>query len=120
MTAAGVGSDYGQKRARLVRSGRAHEGMTGLFFCDAGYLKKAGDLSKLSESGIIICAATRKNMKRLMSLKQRDILRRRNVIESGWGVLKQNFFIGYHQSRSLRGLFRHYICGIVAYMLDFP
>jgi len=45
-------------------------GMTGLFFCNAGYLE------------------------------QRDILQRRNVIESGWGVLKQNFFIEYHQSRS--------------------
>ena len=41
-------------------------GMTGLFFCDAGYLKKAGDLSKLSESGSIICAATRKNMLALL------------------------------------------------------
>lgn len=51
--------------ANFVKVEELTRGMTGLFFCDAGYLKKAGDLSKLSESGIIICAATRKNMKRL-------------------------------------------------------
>ena len=69
----GICSPDGRLESVLITDGSVHDssvveeltrGMTGLFFCDAGYLKKAGDLSKLSESGIIICAATRKNMKR--------------------------------------------------------
>ena len=28
-------------------------------------------------------------------------LRRRNMNESGWGVLKQNYFLVYHQARSM-------------------
>ena len=31
-------------------------------------------------------------------------LRRRNMNESGWGVLKQNYFLEYHQARSMSRL----------------
>lgn len=124
----GVCSPAGHLESILITDGGIHDssvveditkGMKGYFFADAGYLKKAEDLSKLSDLGIIICSATRKNMKRLMTLEQWGILCKRNIIESDWGVLKQNFFIEYHQSRSLRGLFRHYICSIIAYIIEY-
>lgn len=124
----GVCSPDGLLESILITDGSVHDssvvedltkGMSGVFFADAGYLKKSEDLSKLFESGIILCAAARKNMKKLMSEQQWNLLRQRNIIESDWGVLKQNFFIEYHQSRSIRGLFRHYICSIVAYMLNY-
>lgn len=33
--------------------------MKGWFYCDAGYLKKCGELARLAESGRFICAAAR-------------------------------------------------------------
>ena len=41
-----------------------------------------------------------------------------NIIESDWGVLKQNFFLEYHQARSMHGIFRHYCFAISAYVLQ--
>lgn len=92
--------------------------MRGRFFADAGYLKKASELRSLAESGRFICAATRKNMNRLMSFDEWNILRKRNIIESDWGTLKQNFFLEYHQARGMNGLFRHYVTAISAYILQ--
>lgn len=92
--------------------------LKGRFFCDAGYLKKSGELIKLAKSGRFIYAATRKNMSRLMTQEQWKHLRKRNIIESDWGVLKQNYFLEYHQARCMDGLFRHYVCCISAYILE--
>ena len=57
-------------------------------------------------------------MNRLMTGEQWEYLRKRNIIESDWGVLKQNYFLEYHQARSIIGLFRHYVCCISAYILE--
>lgn len=94
------------------------ENMKGRFFADAGYLKKSDELKKLAESGRYIYAATRKNMKRLISAEEWSHFRKRNIIETNWGVMKQNFFLEYHQSRSMNGLFRHYVNAISAYILQ--
>ena len=53
-----------------------------------------------------------------MTGEQWEYLRKRNIIESDWGVLKQNYFLEYHQARSMVGLFRHYVCCISAYILE--
>lgn len=104
-----------------VNDGKAVErvtrGLKGDFFCDAGYLKKAEDLARLAESGRFIHAAARRNMGRLMTPRQWERLRKRNIIESDWGALKQNYFLEYHQARSMDGLFRHYASCISAYIL---
>ena len=94
------------------------ENMKGWFYCDAGYLKKCGELVRLAESGRFICAAARRNMNRIVSNGQWRLLRKRNIIESDWGVLKQNFFLEYHQARSMHGIFRHYCFAISAYVLQ--
>ena len=94
------------------------ENMKGWFYCDAGYLKKCGELARLAESGRFICAAARRNMNRIVSNRQWRLLRKRNIIESDWGVLKQNFFLEYHQARSMHGIFRHYCFAISAYVLQ--
>lgn len=96
---------------------RVTRGLKGEFFCDAGCLKKAAELAELAESGRFIHAATRRNMGRLMTARQWERLRKRNVIESVWGVLKQNYFLEYHQARCMIGLSRHYACCISAYIL---
>ena len=92
--------------------------LKGSLFCDAGYLKKSKELIKLADSGRFIYAATRQNMNRLMPCDQWEHLRKRNIIESDWGVLKQNYFLEYQQARCLDGLFRHYVCCISAYILQ--
>lgn len=42
----------------------------------------------------LIYAATRQNMYRPMILELRKHLRKRNIIESDWGVLKHTYFFG--------------------------
>lgn len=123
----GVCSEKGVLESVIFTSGNVNdskmvekvtENLNGKFFCDAGYLKKSRELIKLAKSGRFIYAATRQNMNRLMSHEQWEHLRKRNIIESDWGVLKQNFFLEYHQARSMDGLFRHYVSCISAYILD--
>ena len=92
--------------------------LKGSFFCDAGYLKNSKELVEQANSGRFIYAATGRNMRRLMTGEQWEYLRKRNIIESDWGVLKQNYFLEYHQARSMVGLFRHYVCCISAYILQ--
>ena len=92
--------------------------LKGSFFCDAGYLKNSKELVELANSGRFIYAATRQNMRRIMTGEQWEYLRKRNIIESDWGVLKQNYFLEYHQARSILGLFRHYVSCISAYILE--
>lgn len=87
-------------------------------FYDAGYLKKSKELIKLADSGRFIYAANRQNMNRLMTCEQWEHLRKRNIIESDWGVLKQNYFLEYQQARCMDGLFRHYVSCISAYILQ--
>ena len=55
-------------------------------------LKNSKELVELANSGRFIYAATRQNMNRLMTGEQWEHLRKRNIIESDWGVLKQNPF----------------------------
>lgn len=93
------------------------ENLKGFFFCDAGCLKNSKELIKLAKSGRFIHAIPRKNMNRLMTVEQWEHLRKRNIIESDWGVLKQNYFLEYHQARCMDGLFRHYVSCISAYIL---
>ena len=81
-------------------------------------LKNSKELVELANSGRFIYAATRQNMNRLMTGEQWEHLRKRNIIESDWGVLKQNYFLEYHQASSMVGLFRHYVCCISAYILE--
>lgn len=88
------------------------------FYCDAGYLKKCKDLVSLAESGRFICAAARQDMSRLISYEQWRHLRKRNIIESDRGVLKQNYFPEYHQAHSMDEIFRHYCFALSAYMFQ--
>ena len=123
----GVCSEKGLLESVFFTSGNVNDSkmveqltknLKGVFFGDAGYLQKAKELIKLAKSGRFIYAATRQNMNRLMSFEQWEHLRKRNIIESDWGVLKQNYFLEYHQARCMDGLFRHYVSCISAYILD--
>jgi hypothetical protein len=93
------------------------KGLRGVFVGDAGYLLKEETFERLFEKHKRILAAARKNMKRLMTKEQGDLLRKRNIIESVWSVLKGSFGLVFRKARSLNGLFRHYCYSIVSSIL---
>lgn len=110
----GVCSEKGLLESVVFTSGNINDikmieqvtkNLKGSFFCDAGYLKKSKELIKLADSGRFIYAATRQNMNRLMTCVQWEHLRKRNIIKSDWGVLKQNYFLEYHQARCMEWTF---------------
>ena len=68
------------------------------------------------ESGRKPCIATRKNMNRLMSEEQFQLLNSRNIIENVWSVLKLNYNLIYHRARSITGMFRHFFYSISAFL----
>lgn len=94
------------------------ECVKGTVFADAGYLQKEDVLVRMEKNGIRFEAATRKNMNRLMSQFECYHIKHRSIIESDWGVLKNNFQLEYHKARSIVGMFRHFFYCIVAYMIN--
>ena len=110
------------------RSGSEHDsqaftditdGMEGTFVTDAGYLLKEEELGKMYHSGRKTCTATRKNMKRMLSLEQFKMLLKRNRIENVWSVMKLNYNLIYHRARSAAGMFRHFFFSISAFLFHF-
>jgi len=82
------------------------KGLEGTIVTDAGYLLKEKELEQMYQSGRKPCTATRKNMKRLMTEEQFQLLRNRNCIENVWSVLKKNYNLIYHAARSIPGMFQ--------------
>lgn len=67
------------------------ENMKGWFYCDAGYLKKCGELARLAEPGRFICAAARRNMKLLCNFSLRSSMQ--TIKNSNLGLnIKQAFY----------------------------
>ena len=93
------------------------DGLTGLFVGDAGYLLKQEVFVRLFERHKRILSAARKNMKRLMSKQQGQLLRKRSIIETVWDVLKERFGLVFHLARNMTGLFRHYCYSLLSNML---
>ena len=94
------------------------ECVEGTVFADAGYLQRKEVLRRMEDKGIRLEAAPRRNMNRLMSRFECYHIKRRSIIESDWGALKNNFSLEYHKARCTAGMFRHFFYSIVAYMLN--
>jgi hypothetical protein len=93
------------------------EGLEGVFVGDAGYLLKEEVFRELYEQHRHIMSAARKNMKRVMSEGQKQMLRDRRCIETIGDVLKERFQLVYHLARGMTGLFRHYVYSITSFLL---
>ncbi|MDR0472373.1 MAG: IS982 family transposase [Treponema sp.] len=93
-------------------------GLNGIFVGDAGYLLRKEVFARLFERHKRILAAARKNMKRLMTEEQGALLRKRNIIETMWGKLKERYGLVFHLARNMTGLFRHYCYSLASYMLE--
>ena len=94
------------------------EGLEGIFVGDAGYLLKKETFQSLYKKHRHIIAAAKKNMKRVMTSEQKNLFRKRSIIETTWGVLKERFQLVYHLARSMAGLFRHYLYSLAAFLLS--
>jgi len=106
------GGDHDGKHAEALT-----EGLSGLFVGDAGYLLRGEVLQRLREKHRHVLAAARRNMKRLMTAEQKRLMRKRSVIETAWGVLKERFGLVFHLARTVTGLFRHYTYCLLSRML---
>jgi hypothetical protein len=91
--------------------------LEGVFVGDAGYLLKGEVFWELYERHRHIMSATRKNMKRVMSGEQKQLLRDRSCIETVRDVLKERFQLVYHLARGMTGLFRHYVYSLASFLL---
>ncbi|MHB9291720.1 hypothetical protein Holit_00803 [Hollandina sp. SP2] len=93
----------------------------GVFAGDAGYLLKEEVFRGLYERDRHIMSATRKNMKRVMTGEQKQLLRDLSRIETVWDmvwdIMKERFQLVYHLARGMTGLFRHYCYSIASFLL---
>jgi len=107
-----TGSEHDSQQAEPLT-----EGLSGLFVGDAGYLLKQEVFVRLFEKHKRILAAARKNMKRLMTEQQGQLFKKRSIIETVWGVLKERYGLAYNLARNMTGLFRHYCYSLLSHML---
>ena len=108
-----TGSEHDNREAEPLT-----EGLSGLFVGDAGYLLRQEVFQRLFEKHKRILAASRKNMKRLMTKEQAILLRKRSIIETVWDVLKERYGLEFHLARNIIGLFRHYCYSVISLLLQ--
>ena len=64
----------------------------------------------------VLRTAARKNMNRVLTNEQFQLLLNRNRIENVWSVMKLNYNLIYHRARSVTGMFRHFFYSISAFL----
>jgi hypothetical protein len=90
--------------------------LVGLLFGDKGYIDN--DLfHDLYERGLKFVTGIKKNMKnKLVVLQEKTLLRKRSIIETVNGVLKEDFQISHTRHRSFVNGFIHIFSTLVAYI----
>ena len=104
-----------------VHDVNAVEGMSGhlkgLMFGDKGYISQ--DLfESLYNNGLKLITNLRKNMKnKLITLKEKMLLKKRSIIETVFDYLKNKFELEHTRHRSIIGGFIHIISTVIAYQM---
>jgi hypothetical protein len=89
--------------------------LKGLLFGDKGYIDQCL-FKDLYQNGLKLITGLKKNMKnKLMLLEEKILLRKRSVIESVNGVLKNTFEIAHTRHRSFINGFIHIFSTLAAY-----
>ena len=92
-------------------------GLTGFLYADKGYIKQNLFLN-LYEKGLKLIHGLKKNMPNiLIDLKEKIMLRKRNLIETVFDYLKNKMSIEHTRHRSPINAFVHIISTLVAYSL---
>ena len=93
------------------------EGLTGSMYADKGYIKQNLFID-LYERGLKMVHGIKKNMKnKLMALKDKTMLRKRNIIETVFDYLKNKMNLEHTRHRSPINAFVHILSTFVAYSL---
>lgn len=93
------------------------KGLTGIMAADKGYIKQNLFLN-LYERGLKMIHGLRKNMaNKLMDLKEKILLRKRNLIETVFDFLKNKMNLEHTRHRSPINAFVHILSTLVAYSL---
>lgn len=90
--------------------------LLGMIIADAGYIGKDW-VAKAKYGGKILFTAVRKNMQKLMTQAQHQLLKERQKVEIVFSTLKLRFGIENTLPRSVLGYFAHYSWTLVAYQL---
>jgi len=93
------------------------QGLEGLMAADKGYIKQNLFL-QLYERGLKMIHGVKKNMaNKLMDLKEKILLRKRNLIETVFDYLKNKMDIEHTRHRSPINAFVHIVSTLIAYSL---
>lgn len=88
----------------------------GKLFGDRGYLVNQNMLQELYNRGIQLITKIRKNMKnKLMNVYDKTLLRRRGIIETVIGILKEGFGLEHSRHRSCTNFLTHICSSVAAY-----
>ena len=88
----------------------------GKLFGDRGYLINENLFRKLYTNGVQMITKIRKNMaNKLMPLEDKILLRKRGIIESVGGILKESLSLEHSRHRSILGFLGHVMLTIIAY-----
>lgn len=89
--------------------------LQGLMFADKGYIGQEL-FEDLLQKGLKLVTGLKKNMKnKLMILNEKMLLRKRSIIETVNGLLKENFQISHTRHRSSANALVHIVSTLVAY-----
>jgi hypothetical protein len=89
----------------------------GLLLGDRGYICQEL-FQKLFEKGVKFVTGIKKNMKNiLMDLKEKMLLRKRSIIETVFGYMKQTMMLEHSRHRSSKNFLIHLLSTLVAYQL---
>ncbi|WP_373457556.1 IS982 family transposase [Wolbachia endosymbiont of Listronotus oregonensis] len=92
--------------------------LTGLLFGDKGYIKKEL-FEKLFDRGLKLITKVKKGMKNaLISLKEKILLRKRSIIETVFGCLKNKFEIEHTRHRSPINFMVHIFSTLISYSMQ--
>ena len=90
----------------------------GLLFGDRGYISKPL-FERLFRRGIKLITGIKKNMKnKLFEIKEKLLLRKRNVIESVNNILKNSLKIEHSRHRNISNFFANTVSAIAAYSFN--
>ena len=93
------------------------KGLEGKLLADKGYISKEW-FAKLWKRGLHILHGIRKNMKNyLRPVYDKILMRKRFLVETVFGVLKQNMGLEHTRHRSVENAFVHILSRLVAYCL---
>jgi hypothetical protein len=96
---------------------RLLQGFEGKAFADKGYISEEL-FKKLHEKGVKLVTGIKKNMKnKLMILEEKLLLRKRSIVETVFGYLKETLMLVHTRHRSPANMLVHVMATLISYQL---